>query len=77
MSDPVHHPSHYTAGNVETIDAIESIITGLPAMEAFLVGQVVKYVARYSRKGKPLEDLEKGRWYLDRLIRQYAARPKP
>lgn len=29
---------------------------------------VVKYVARAEHKGKQLEDLKKGKWYLDRLI---------
>jgi hypothetical protein len=28
----------------------------------------MKYMWRYERKGKPLEDLKKARWYLDRLI---------
>jgi hypothetical protein len=28
----------------------------------------MKYMWRYERKGKPIEDLKKARWYLDRLV---------
>ena len=64
---PVEHPPHYTAGKVECIDAIESATEGLTGVEGFGVGQVIKYVWRWKRKGG-LEDLKKCRWYLDRLI---------
>jgi hypothetical protein len=39
----------------------------------FLEGNVVKYVTRYRMKNG-LEDLEKAKWYLDRLIRDYNKR---
>ncbi len=58
----VDHPSHYNQGNIEVIDAIED--WGLN----FCEGNVVKYVARHRHKREPLEDLEKAKWYLDRLI---------
>lgn len=60
--DPVNHPEHYTHGGIEVIDAIEAWKLG------FHLGNVVKYVARAEHKGKPLEDLRKARWYLDRAI---------
>lgn len=60
--DPVNHPSHYTMGKIEVIDAIEDWGLG------FHDGNVIKYVARHRHKGKALEDLKKARWYLDRLI---------
>jgi hypothetical protein len=66
-NDPVNRPSHYTAGGIECIDAIEASMT--PTEYAgFLKGQVLKYVWRYRLKGKPTEDLKKARFYLDRLI---------
>lgn len=65
--DPVNKPSHYTSGNVECIDAIESAVAGLPGKEAFLVGQVMKYVWRFDKKNG-VQDLEKAQWYLERLI---------
>lgn len=62
----VEHPPHYTAGKVECIDAIEAAVTGMTGPEAFLVGQVLKYVWRFKRKNG-VEDLEKAQWYLKRL----------
>lgn len=67
MSDPVNRPEHYQ-GKVECIDGIESAVEGLTGADAFNAGQVLKYVWRHHRKGKPLEDLQKARWYLDRMI---------
>ncbi|MNM68468.1 hypothetical protein D3C81_800290 [compost metagenome] len=63
----VTRPKHYTSGKVECIDAIESAIIGLEANEAFLTGQVLKYMWRWKRKNGA-QDLQKARWYLDRLI---------
>ena len=60
--DIINHPKHYNVG-VEVIDAIESWKLGYQA------GHVVKYVARYQYKGKPIEDLKKAKWYLERLIK--------
>jgi predicted 2-oxoglutarate/Fe(II)-dependent dioxygenase YbiX len=60
--EAVNHPSHYNAGSIEVIDAIED--WGLD----FNAGNVVKYVARHQHKANPVEDLKKARWYLDRII---------
>lgn len=65
--DPVNHPSQYTQGEVECIDAIDSAVTALPPDEAVCVANVIKYVWRYRLKS-PVESLKKARWYLDRLI---------
>lgn len=70
-NDPVSRPSHYTAGAVECIDIIDSVTAGLSGTEAFYVGQVLKYVWRFKLKNG-LEDLQKARWYLDRLIAKQA-----
>ena len=59
ISDDVNHPSHYTAGKVECIDAIESATQGLCGVTSVCVAQVIKYVWRYSRKGTPEKDLAK------------------
>lgn len=66
--DPVSRPSHYTAGGVEVIDALEA--WGLD--HDFCLGNVVKYVARAGKKdsSKLTEDLKKARWYLDRRIKR-------
>lgn len=65
--DLVNHPEHYTRGGIECIDAITAAVCELPGTEAWLVGQVIKYVWRYKWKNG-LEDLSKARFYLDRLI---------
>ena len=61
----INHPKHYNAGKIEVIDAIEEWNMG------FCDGNVIKYVARHKHKGKPIEDLKKAKWYLERLIQQY------
>ena len=65
--DPVNHPSHYTKGSVECIDALESAVIGLSGPEAVLTGQIIKYVWRWPDKNGA-EDLRKAEWYLRRLI---------
>lgn len=65
----VQHPSHYNKGGIECIEAIKASMS----KEAFLGGlkfNVIKYIWRYESKEKPLEDLEKARFYLDRLIEE-------
>lgn len=66
-NDPVNRPSHYTTGAIECIDALEASMTPIE-YAGFLKGQVFKYLWRYRLKGKPVEDLKKARFYLDRLI---------
>ena len=67
--DMVNHPAHYTAGNVECIDALESMSMGYhDTVQAALAWQVLKYIWRSPLKGKQLEDLQKAQFYLNRLI---------
>lgn len=61
-NDAVHSPRHYTSGKFEVIDVIED--WGLN----FRLANTVKYIARHKHKGKPLEDLKKALWYLQREI---------
>lgn len=60
----IDHPSHYTAGGIETIDAIEAWGLG------FNLGNAVKYISRAGKKdpAKTLEDLRKAAWYVAREI---------
>jgi hypothetical protein len=66
MSDAVNHPSHYTAGGIEVLDAIEAWQLN------FSRGNVVKYVARAGRKqdADELEDLQKALFYLRREVKR-------
>lgn len=66
-NDPVNHPSHYTQGDIECIDAIEASMT-FDAFCGYLKGNVQKYLWRYESKGKLIEDLEKAQWYISKLI---------
>jgi len=65
--DNVNHPSHYTQGSIECIDAIEESTKGLLGIAAVCVANVIKYIWRYKFKNG-IEDLKKARWYLDKLI---------
>lgn len=62
LHDEVQSPTWYTQGNIECLDYI------LAKEFGFLAGQVIKYVTRYKRKGQPVRDLEKARFYLNKLI---------
>ena len=65
--DNVNNPPHYNYGTVECIEAIEESMTP-ESFRGYLKGNCLKYLWRYERKGKALEDLRKARWYLDKLI---------
>jgi len=68
-SDPVDKPDHYNKGSVEAIEAIKA---SMPDHEfrGYLKGNALKYLWRYDYKGKPVEDLRKCRWYIERLIKE-------
>lgn len=62
MSDQVNHPRHYNwhPSGVEVIQITEHL--------NFCMGNAIKYILRCDHKGRPLEDLEKAKWYIDREI---------
>jgi len=64
--DVVNHPSHYTDGGIECIEAIEAQQT-LEEFRGYLKGNIAKYLWREKHKGGT-ESLKKAQWYLDRLI---------
>lgn len=65
--------THYTASDIQPWDAMESWMRP-EQFEGYLRGNVIKYVARYDKKGG-VEDLKKARHYLDKLIEQMELRP--
>ena len=67
MSDPVNHPDHYTNGEIEFIDAAKSMLTP-EEFRGAMKFQILKYTWRERTKENPAQDMEKGRWYLDKLI---------
>lgn len=60
--DPVNSPGHYRWLPVEAIEITE--------LFNFNLGNALKYIIRADHKGKPIEDLKKARWYLDREIQR-------
>ena len=66
QEDTVNHPSHYTDGGIECIEAIESALTS-EEYRGYLKGNIQKYVWREKHKGGT-ESLKNAQWYLQRLI---------
>jgi hypothetical protein len=64
--DMVNHPPHYKVDDIECIDAIRA--STREGYEFYLQGVILKYLWRYRYKGKPVEDLKKAEWYLNKLI---------
>ena len=66
-TDAVDNPSHYNAGEIECIDYLKDNLSW-EGYTGYLEGNCKKYLHRWRHKKKPLEDLLKARWYLERLI---------
>lgn len=80
MTDNVNHPSHYTQGGVECIDAITAATVNKTGIEAVCTANIIKYLWRYEAKNG-LEDVKKAQWYINRLIAEMegkaAVTPEP
>lgn len=74
MTDNVNHPSHYTQGGVECIDAITAATVNKTGVEAVCTANVIKYLWRYEAKNG-LEDVKKAQWYINRLIAALEGKP--
>lgn len=66
QEDVVNHPSHYTDGTIECIEAIEAELTP-EEYRGYLKGNIAKYIWRERSKGG-ITSLKKAQWYLDRLV---------
>lgn len=67
VEDEVNHPSRYFHNGIETIDVIEAWTGELTGVEAFCIGNAIKYLSRWKDKGGK-EDLRKAMWYIQRVI---------
>lgn len=65
LSDMVNHPAHYTSGEIECIDAIQSALT-VDEFRGYCKAAAMKYIWREKLKGGD-EDLRKAQWYLARI----------
>ena len=70
MADNVNKPEHYTYGKYECIDVVHELTKDLAGVQAFALGNTLKYLWRFTHKNG-VEDLEKARWYLDKLIAEF------
>ena len=66
MADAVNHPEHYNQNGVETIETIKNSMSQ-EGFRGYLIGNIIKYICRFPFKNG-LQDLEKAKWYLDKLI---------
>jgi hypothetical protein len=62
-SDMVNHPAHYTAGKYEVADVADDWYANDPHL-----WNATKYMARWDKKGDPIENLEKAIWFINRKI---------
>ena len=77
MNDMVNHPSHYASGSIECIDAMKAMTNQgrntkviISPHVSYLWQVIFKYIWRWAYKDKPIEDLKKARFYLDRMIQE-------
>lgn len=75
MNDNVNSPKHYTQGDIECIEAIKAATVGKTGIEAFCVGNAIKYLWRYENKNG-LEDVKKAAFYVNRLTSELEAKKK-
>ena len=70
--DMVNNPPHYNQTGIECIHAISAATDN--GFKYYLQGNVMKYLWRFDYKNKPLEDLQKAQWYLEKLIEEVMAK---
>ena len=64
--DNVSHPSHYTAGGIECIQAIKASMSP-EEYQGYLKGNALKYLWRFRHKNG-VEDLRKAQIYVGWLV---------
>lgn len=67
-TETVDSPAWYTSGGVETVEKVEAVVDGLPAKDAYLLGQVIRYCDRAGKKDEADIDLGKANNYAHRLV---------
>ena len=67
--DPVSAPRHYNNGKVECIEYIKQQLGS--EFPSYLEGSAIKYIHRHRMKNANIQDLQKAKWYIDKLIAHY------
>jgi hypothetical protein len=65
--DMVNHPSHYTQGKVECIEALEAATVNLKGLDAVCTANAIKYLWRWQEKDG-VRDLRKAIWYINKML---------
>lgn len=66
--DDINHPQRYQSDSgIEVIDVIEAFTKDLHGVVAFDIGNALKYLCRWKKKGG-IDDLKKAKWYIDHVI---------
>ena len=65
-NDVINHPSHYTQGGIECIDAMESAF-GAAQLAVYCKIAAFKYIWRCEYKNGA-EDVKKAIWYLNKFL---------
>jgi hypothetical protein len=74
--DLVNKPKHYTAyGEIECKDIQREALRGYKGMEAFCMGNIIKYVYRSHLK-EGSRSIAKAGWYLNEAVASIKKRPK-
>ena len=63
--DTINHPSHYTQGEIECIDAIKAALTP-DEFRGYCKGNALKYIWRERHKGQD-DSIAKAKWYMDKI----------
>lgn len=73
VTDSVHHPNHYTSGDIECIDAIRASMTP-EQFAGYCKGNCLKYIWRFEHKNQT-EDIQKAQVYLTWLLNTLKGEP--
>ena len=69
--DVVNHPSHYQSENgLEVIQVIDDFV---PSSYDYYMGNSIKYLLRHLKKSNARQDLEKCRFYINKMLETYDA----
>ena len=70
--DMVNRPPHYRFGGYELLEVIKAKLreSKMDAVQSALWIQLIQYLFRFDIKGKPFEDLNKAKFYLNDLYKE-------
>ena len=67
MSDEINKPLHYFRGGIDVIGFAERQFS-VEERRGFYRISALKYITRFQDKGAPVKDLNKAKFFIDKLI---------